>query len=92
MSAQPNCRDAIQLHVCLAGWVVRLVVPVAPPRLFTYTDLPCLCHRFLEFGALHRTIKQGALAASPRPVSCYIRVKSRWVVAMLPRVHCPSEK
>lgn len=33
--------------------------------------------RWLEFGALHRTIKQGSLAASPHAVSCYLRVKNR---------------
>jgi hypothetical protein len=39
--------------------------------------------RWLELGALHRTIKQGSLAATPHAVSCYVRVKSRLLASML---------
>jgi hypothetical protein len=36
--------------------------------------------RWLDLGALHRTIKAGSLCAQQHPVSTYIRCKSRWVV------------
>jgi len=61
------------LQVRRYGDLCPTFAPNTPPK-----PTPAPACSWLDFGALHRTIKSGSLCADAHPVSTYVRCKSRW--------------